>query len=450
MKTGTMPDERGFMSRVALASFIGALLEWYDFFIFGTAAAVAFGPVFFPTQNPLRGMMGAFAIYGVGFLARPLGGIFFGHIGDRHGRKAGLLLTLAIIGTGTFLIGLLPGWKQAGIAAPLMLMALRLLQGFGLGGEYGGAALITIEHAPDARRGFWGAIPQAAASAGILLATGVFAALDHLSKDAFLAWGWRIPFLISIIFTGVGIFIRMSVIETPAFLRVSARREEPGPPLIQLFRDHPRNIVLATIARLAETVSSNIINAFGIAYIVKQLMMDRSIGLNAMMLASLIGIIMCPVFGAISDRIGRRKMYLAGAAFMFVFSVPFFLLLGTKSVGLIVVAFVVAYNFGPTLMFAVEANFFSDMFGAATRYTGLSLAYQLSAIIGGFMPLIGASLIGRDAGQPWLLAGFLSVICLLSFICAALAKLNGGAVGEETSYASGLSHRPEARRSASV
>lgn len=208
------------MNKVAVASFVGALLEWYDFFIFGTASAVAFGPLFFPKQNPLDGTMGAFAIFGIGFLARPLGGVVFGHVGDRIGRKAGLVLTLVIIGLGTFLIGLLPTWNEIGVGAPVLLLLLRLVQGFGLGGEYAGAALITIEHAPKHRRGFWGGVPQSAASAGILLATGVFALLNVMTKQQFLDWGWRVPFLISIAFTAVGLFIRLNLLETPEFQKM--------------------------------------------------------------------------------------------------------------------------------------------------------------------------------------------------------------------------------------
>ncbi len=413
------------MPKVAIASFIGALLEWYDFFIFGTASAIAFGPLFFPQASKLGGLMGAFGIFGVGFLARPLGGIVFGHIGDRIGRKAGLIMTLVIIGAGTFLIGVLPTYRQIGLAAPILLLILRLVQGFGLGGEYAGAALVTIEHAPAGKRGFWGGIPQSAASAGILLATLIFAALGGLSKAAFLAWGWRIPFLISIGFTVVGLFIRLNLMETPAFEKMQQEGVPDMPPLTQLLRDHPGNILLATGARLAETISSNIINAFGIAYIVNQLAMNRAVGLHAMMVASLIGIPMCPIFGAISDRFGRRALYLGGAGFMAAFSYPFFLLLGTKSIGIIWIAFILAYNLGPTLMFAVEATFFSELFGAGARYTGLSLAFQISAIIGGFMPLIGTWFIGLDHGQPWLIAGFLLGICLISFICAAVARRVG-------------------------
>ncbi|WP_254070631.1 MFS transporter [Acidisphaera sp. L21] len=408
------------MSRIAAASFAGAMMEWYDFFIFGTASALVFGPLFFPNEDPLAGTAASFATFGVGFLARPLGGIVFGHIGDKVGRKSSLIATLLIIGLGTFLIGVLPTYSTAGIAAPIMLVVLRLLQGFGLGGEYGGAALMTIEHAPPGSRGFWGSLPQAAASGGILLATGVFALVSRLPQEDFLSWGWRLPFLFSAVMLVVGLFIRLSTDETPDFERSRQRGDTPKVPLFALLRQHPRNVILTLGARLAETTSSNIINAFGLAYVVTQLGVDRTIPVTAVLIASFIGIFACPVFGALSDRVGRRAIYIAGAAFVVVFAYPFFLLLGTKSALLITVAIAVAYNFGPTLMFSVQSTFFSELFGPQVRYTGLSIAYQLSAIIGGFTPLVASRLLAANDGAPWYVAGFLAAIALLSLVCAAL------------------------------
>jgi MFS family permease len=415
------------MPKIAAASFAGAMLEWYDFFIFGTASALVLGPLFFPNNDPFAGMMASFATFAVGFLARPLGGIIFGHLGDRVGRKSTLIATLVIIGLGTFLIGLLPTYATAGGWAAVGLVVLRLVQGFGLGGEYGGAALLTIEHAPHGRRGFWGALPQSAASGGILLATGVFALVSLLDRDALLGWGWRIPFLLSGPLLAVGLFIRMNATETPDFERARATpAASRGVPLMVLLREHPRNVLLALGARLAETMSSNIINAFGLAYVTTQLAMDRTVPLTGVLIASAIGIFMCPVFGILGDRIGKRAVYVLGAAFMAAFAYPFFVLLATKSAALIVVAMVVAYNFGPTMMFAVEATFFAEMFGAGVRYTGLSIAYQVSAIVGGFTPLISAWLLRLEGGGPWFVAAFLAAISLLSLICAALARTTLG------------------------
>ena len=416
------------MPKVAVASFAGALMEWYDFFIFGTASALVFGPLFFPSHDPLTGVMASFATFGVGFLARPLGGVVFGHLGDRVGRKATLVATLVIIGIGTFLIGVLPTYASAGVTAPILLVILRLLQGFGLGGEYGGAALLTIEHAPQGRRGFWGSLPQAAASAGILLATGVFSLVELLPHDALMSWGWRIPFLLSAVMLAVGLYIRLNTTETPDFERAKASADTSSLPIVKLLRDHPRNVLLTLGARLAETTSSNIINAFGIVYVTTQLAMAKSVPLNGVLIASLIGIFMCPLFGTISDRLSRRTVYIAGAAFMALFAFPYFIMLNTHTVTTIWLAIIIAYNFGPTSMFAVQGTFFSELFGAGVRYTGLSIAYQVSAIIGGFTPLIAASLLKLGGGTPWLVAGFLCAISILSLVSAVLVRRERGGV----------------------
>jgi MHS family shikimate/dehydroshikimate transporter-like MFS transporter len=424
------------MRKVVAGSFAGALLEWYDFFIYGTASGLIFGHLFFPGASPAIGTIAAFATFGVGFLARPIGGIVFGHYGDRAGRKVTLIWTLSIVGVSTFLVGTLPTFDKIGLWAPVLLVILRLVQGFGLGGEYGGAALMTIESAPRARRGFLGSLPQAAASAGIMLATGVFAACNWLlTEEQFVSWGWRIPFLLSIFMLAVGMYIRLHVEETPEFQRAAAAAQEvktaqartraaghtvsgrTRPPIIELLRDHPRNTFLALGARLAETVSSNLINAFGISYVSVQLAMGRSVPLTGMLIASAIGIVMCPFVGWLSDRWGQRPMYLAGAAFAAVFAFPFFGLLETGDTLTIWITLIVAYNFGPTMMFAVQPTMFSQMFGTRVRYTGLSFAYQFSAILGGMTPLIAASLLAVAGGRPWLVATYLAGISLLSFAC---------------------------------
>ena len=423
------------MRKVVAASFAGAMLEWYDFFVFGTASGLVFGRLFFAQSDPVMGIIAAFATFGVGFFARPIGGIVFGHFGDRVGRKATLIWTLMIVGLSTFLIGLLPTYADVGVLAPILLVTLRLIQGFGLGGEYGGAALMTIESSPQARRGFMGSLPQAAASAGIMLATTVFSLCNWLLSEAqFLDWGWRIPFLLSIIMLVVGMFIRVHVEETHDFRKASGAPVCPAPlageaapkqeslPIIELFRRHPRNILLALGARLAETVSSNAINAFGIAYISTQLGMGRQVPLTGMLIASAVGIVLCPVIGRLSDRYGQRPIYLAGAAFCAVFIFPFFSLLATKDVYVIWAALIVAYILGPTSMFAVQPTMFSRMFGTRVRYTGLSFAYQFSAILGGLTPLIASSLLAMNGGKPWFVAGYLAAISTISFICVCLIK----------------------------
>jgi MHS family shikimate/dehydroshikimate transporter-like MFS transporter len=417
------------MDRVVTASISGALLEWYDFFVYGTASALFFGRVFFPTSDAATGIIASFATYGAGFFARPLGGIIFGHFGDQRGRKSALIWTLSIVGASTFLIGLLPTYDQVGVWAPILLVALRLVQGFGLGGEYGGAALLTIESAPGPRRGFFGSLPQTAASIGILLATGIVSLCDSAFTDEQMhSWGWRIPFLVSMLMLAVGMFVRTHTGETPEFLHqrnpatCSSSRSGERIPLFRAFRNHPRNMVLAFCARIAETVSSNIINAFGISYVTTQLALDRQIPLNGMLVASAIGILACPVIGWFSDRVGLRRIYLLGAVSVVLVSFPFFLLLGTASVPAIWVALIVSYNLGPTMMFAVQPTLFTSMFGTDVRYTGLSFAYQFSAILGGLTPLICTALLQAFDGEPWGVAAYMAVAGLVSLVATVLIR----------------------------
>lgn len=418
--------------KVVAASFAGALLEWYDFFIFGTAAGLVFGPLFFPQEDPVVGTIAAFATFGVGFLARPLGGVVFGHYGDKVGRKVTLIWTLIIVGISTFLVGLLPTYANAGVWAPVLLVVLRLIQGFGLGGEYGGAALMTIESAPEKQRGFLGSLPQTAASAGIMLATGVFALCNGLlTQEQFMSWGWRIPFLLSAVMLIVGMYIRIHTEETQDFRNAeqpvkNSHAPKAPLPIVELFRKHPKNIFLALGARLAETVSSNIINAFGIAYLSTQLAMDRQIPLTGMLVASAIGLISCPLIGWLSDRWGQRPLYMAGATFCLIFAFPFFWLLETQQPVLIWFAMIVGYNFGPTMMFAVQPTMFVRMFGTKVRYTGLSFAYQFSAILGGMTPLIASSLLALGGGKPWYVAGYFALISALSLFCVWKIRVKFG------------------------
>jgi MFS transporter, MHS family, shikimate and dehydroshikimate transport protein len=408
------------MPKVATASFIGALLEWYDFYIFATASAIVFGRIFFPGHDPVANTMASFGAFAAGFLARPLGGLIFGHIGDRVGRKASLIATLLIIGVGTFLIGLLPTYGQIGVAAPILLVILRVLQGIGLGGEYGGANLITIEHAPHGRRSFWGSLPQAASPGGLLLATSVFSLVSLLPQESFLAWGWRIPFLLSAVMLVPGLFIRMNVRETPDFERL-----HPSPhriaPALHLLRTHKRSALLATGARLAETVTGNMIKSFGLTYATVILGLSKEVALGALMATSIVGLLVTPLYGTLGDRFGARAVYMLGASFAALLAFPFFGLLQAKTAVAVWVGFVAIYNLGPTLMLSIQATFFTELFGASVRYTGLSVAYQVSSIIGGFTPLVSLWLMRASGNTPWAVAGFVAATAAVSFTCAALA-----------------------------
>lgn len=414
------------MRRVVAASFAGAMLEWYDFFLFGTASALIFAPLFFPSFDPITGTIASFATFGAGFFMRPVGGLVFGHIGDKVGRRVTLVWTLIIVGVPTFLIGLLPTYEQAGLLAPALLAVCRLIQGFGLGGEYGGAALLTIESAPKKRRGFLGSIPQAAASVGIMTATGMFALCSKIfTQETFLEYGWRVPFLISALILLVGMYIRVKTEEPGEFQVAKAKRKERGKkevPVIEMLKKHPRNLVFTIGARLAETVSSNTINAFGMVYLSSVLLMSRDIPLMAMMIASVLGIVACPIFGLISDKIGQMKVYKLGALFCVIFAFPFFMLLETRDPLTIIITIIVAYNFGPTMMFAVQPTMFSKMFGTNVRYTGMSSAFQFSAILGGLTPLVNSTLLKVGGGSYHLVAAYFFVISLIAVISVYMLK----------------------------
>jgi MFS transporter, MHS family, shikimate and dehydroshikimate transport protein len=408
--------------QAASAGAIGALLEWYDFYIFATGAALVFGPLFFPGNDPVLATMASFGAFAAGFLSRPLGAVLFGHIGDTMGRRASLLLTIVIVGIGTFLIGLLPTYQQIGLWAPLLLVTLRVVQGIGLGGEYAGASLITIEHAPHAQRGFWGSLPQAASPGGLLLATGVFGLVSLLPHPIFLAWGWRIPFLLSAVMLLVGIAMRLRVAETPTFHAQKTTREDT-PPGLTLLRTHLPNVVLATGARLVETVSGNLIKSFGLTYVTLELKLPQETALTALMATAAVGVLATPCYGALGDRLGQARLYLTGGLFVALLAFPFFFLLNGKTALTTWVAFALCFNLGPTLLLSVQPTLFTRMFAPEVRYTGMSVAYQVSAIAGGFTPLAALWLLRRSDGMPWLVATALVAIALLSCACVTSSIL---------------------------
>jgi MHS family shikimate/dehydroshikimate transporter-like MFS transporter len=407
------------MRRVGAASFVGALLEWYDFYVFATASALVFGRLFFPSDDPVASTMASFGAFASGFLARPLGGLLFGHLGDRTGRKASLVATLAIIGAGTFLIGLLPTYAQIGPAAPVLLVVLRVAQGIGLGGEYGGASLLAIEHAPPGRRGFWGSVPQAASPGGLLLATAVFGLASLMPRDLFLAWGWRVPFLASGLLLAVGLYVRLRVAETPDFL---AARPGDRAPIVELLRTHPRATALATGARLAETVAGNLVKSFGLTYVTLHLGLDPATALDALVATSAVGLALTPLFGLLADRVGARLLYLWGTAMAAVLAVPLFWVLEARTAAAVWIGFAVFYTLGPTLMLSVQATFFAGLFAPRVRYTGLSFAYQVSALAGGFTPLAALALLRAQGGAPWAVAAVLALVALVSLVCTAAAR----------------------------
>jgi len=407
--------------RIALASFAGTTIEWYDFFLYGTAAALVFNKVFFPTFDPLTGTLAAYGTYAVGFIARPLGGAVIGHYGDRIGRKSMLVLTLVLMGAATFLIGLLPTYDQIGLWAAVALVALRLIQGFGVGGEWGGAVLMAVEHAPEGSRGFYGSWPQIGVPAGLLLSTGVFSLFARLPQDQFLSWGWRVPFLLSIVLVGIGLYIRLSILETPAFEKLKESRREARQPTLEVLRHYPKQVLLAMGARVAENGSFYIYSVFSLTYATQYAGVDRNVVLNSILIASACDAVAIPLYGALSDRVGRRPVYLFGAIMTAVFAFPFFWLIGTGQPRMVLLAMLGAFLLSHGAMYAPQAAFLSEMFGTRVRYSGASLGSQLASVLaGGLAPLIATALManyGRNAVAFYLIA--MAAVTIVSVAVAA-------------------------------
>ncbi|MGH3085967.1 MAG: MFS transporter [Rubrobacteraceae bacterium] len=417
---GENQGERTSVGQVALASFIGTTVEWYDYFLYGTAAAVVFAPLFFPDSDPLVGTLLAFATFGVGFAARPIGGVVFGHFGDKIGRKAMLVTTLLLMGVATFCIGLLPTYGQIGILAPALLVFLRLIQGFSLGGEWGGAVLMATEYSPQNRRGFYGSWPQMGAFSGLLIGTAVFAAFSQLPEEAFLAWGWRIPFLLSIILVGVGLFVRLKIAESPAFEQVKESGTEARMPIVDVFREHPKSVFLAMGARMAENGVFYILAVFSISYVTTTVGLSNGVALTAVMIGAAVGFFVIAGFGALSDVVGRRPVYMGGAAFSALFAFPFFWLLDTGSTFLVCVGVLVGI-IGHAAMYGPQAAFFSELFGTRVRYSGASTGYQLASVLaGGLSPFIATALLAW-AGSYWPVALYMIGLCIITLIAVYLA-----------------------------
>lgn len=407
--------------KVVVASFIGTTIEWYDFFIYTTAAALIFPQLFFPSFEPLAGTLASFATYAVGFLARPLGGVIFGHYGDKIGRKAMLVTTLLIMGIATFLVGLLPTYETIGIWAPILLVVLRLLQGLGLGGEWGGAVLMAVEHSPDDKRGLNGSWPQMGVPAGLVLGTGAFAAVSAISGDAFVTWGWRVPFLLSILLIALGLYIRLAIYESPAFSRVRESGTEARMPIVDVFRTYPKNVLLVVGSRIGIDVVFYIFAVYMLTYVTTNLGLPRNLGLIAVSIAALIEIFTIPAFASLSDKVGRRPVLMAGAAFLGLWIFPFFWLLDTGSASLIILAVIVGLSIGHAMVYGTQASFYAELFGTRVRYSGASLGYQLAGIFGGALAPIVATALYAATGGPGLIGVYVAVLCLLSIVCVYLA-----------------------------
>jgi MHS family shikimate/dehydroshikimate transporter-like MFS transporter len=407
---------------VALASLIGTAIEWYDFFLYGTASALIFARLFFPKFDPLTGTLAAFGTFAVGFAARPVGGIVCGHFGDRVGRRSMLVITLLIMGCSTFLIGLLPTYHQIGVGAPILLVLLRIAQGFGLGGQWGGAVLMAVEHSPHGKRGFYGSWPQIGLPIGLLLSTLVFGQISKLPEAALMSWGWRVAFLISIILVGIGLFIRLSITEPPVFAEVKQAHRTSRLPIIEALRLHPRNILLVMGARIAENGAFYLFSVFVLTFATMPAIgFSSSMALQAVSIAAFIQVFTIPLFGILSDRIGRRPVYLFGAIFTGVFAFPFFWLIETSVPILLVVSMVLALSIGHGAMYAPQASFVAELFGTRVRYSGLSIGYQLASVIaGGLSPFIAMSLL-RQTGSSSPIALYVILMSAITTISVYLA-----------------------------
>ncbi|MEU5999641.1 MULTISPECIES: MFS transporter [unclassified Streptomyces] len=432
---GKTPGKPG-IARIISASLIGTTIEWYDFFLYGSAAALVFNTLFFPDSDPLVGTLLSFLTYAVGFAARPLGGVVFGHYGDKIGRKKLLVLSLMMMGGATFAMGLLPTHATLGVGAPILLTVLRLIQGFALGGEWGGAVLIVSEHGDDKNRGFWASWPQAGAPGGNLLATGVLALLAAVQSDeAFLAWGWRIPFLLSGVLVIIGLWIRVSVSESPLFLEAQARAEaeaakagaaeKQDAPVVEVFRHNWRGVLTAIGTRLGENVSYYILTAFVLVYVTVHLELPKSTALNAVLIGSAVHFVTIPLWGALSDRIGRRPVTLIGSVGMAAWAFAFFALVDSESFTVITLAVTVGLLLHGA-MYGPQAAFISEMFDTKVRYSGASMGSQLASIIGGALaPIIAVELL-KDYGSATPVALYVCVTVVITTLTVLVAKETRG------------------------
>jgi metabolite-proton symporter len=410
--------------RVVMASAIGTTLEWYDFFLYGAAAALVFPQLFFPGESETVGTLLAFSTYAAGFFARPVGGLIFGHFGDRVSRRNMLIISITIMGIATFLIGLLPTFDTIGVAAPILLVLLRIVQGFGVGGEWGGAVLMSTEYAPKGRRGLFGSFVQIGVPAGLLLSTVVFLAVDAIfSEAALFTIGWRIPFLISIVLVAVGLFIRLRVLESPVFSEVKEGHTEAKIPLAETFRTEKRSIATAMAARIGENALFYLFTVFVLEYGETELGFERSSLLIAVVIASAIGLFTVPFFGSLSDRLGRRPVYLFGAIVSVFFSFAYIGMLNTGSLFLIVLATVIGLNVVHDAQYGPQAAFFAESFSTQTRYTGASIGYQLAAPLGGgIAPIVATALIATGENGPLYFAIYMAAMSLITVIGVLAAK----------------------------
>lgn len=410
------------MRKILIASLTGSVIEWFDFFLYGTVAALVFNQIFFVSDDPAIGLILSYASFALTFFIRPFGGVLFSHIGDRIGRKKTLVLTLSLMGIATMAIGLLPSYHTIGIWAPILLIFFRLLQGIGIGGEWGGALLLAVEYAPKEKRGFFGSVPQVGIPIGMVLGTLVLSLMTLLPDEQFLEWGWRIPFILSALLVVLGLWIRNGIDETPAFKAVQKEGKVPKLPIIDTLRYHWREVLIAIGAKFVETAPFYIFSTFIVSYATLNLGFSKTTTLTAVMVASVITSILIPIMGAFSDRVGRKKLYVVGTIVMILYMFPYFWMVNQGSVLLLVIATILGLGVIWAPITAVLGTFFSEIFAPEIRYTGVTLGYQIgAALAGGTAPLIAVTFLSYfDSYVP--IAIYIMLTGVISLVAIAFAK----------------------------
>ncbi|WP_233518844.1 MFS transporter [Paraburkholderia xenovorans] len=405
------------------ASMAGTTVEWYDFFLYGTAAALIFNKVFFPTLDPILGTLAAFATYGVGFIGRPMGGMVFGHFGDRIGRKSMLLATLLLMGIPSMVIGLIPSYQSIGYWAAVLLVAMRFLQGVAVGGEWGGAVLMAVEHAPPGRKGFFGSLPQTGVGFGLILSSIAMATVTALPESDLLSWGWRVPFLASILLVLVGWVIRVRVPESPDFERVKSQGQPVKAPVLEVLRRQPRELLIIIGARTAENTWFYLVVAFALAYAANQLKIPKTQILHAITAGAVLSLATMPFSGWLSDRIGQKGLFLAGLVIMGLFAAPFFSMLETLHPGMVWWAMVLGVGVVFPILYAPESQLFAAQFPAEIRYSGISVSVQVAGVLGGGVaPMIATALLAYGGGRPRYVVIYMVVLAVIAFLCTLMMR----------------------------